>query len=595
MQVNQKGIMIRRILVQSTILGVVAAFFAVLWAPSVWYIDIGTRAAQRYTTSLREIESAPIRSVDQTFQWAVPGSHILLAEPTSMRILTLETMQQIERPPRSVTLRLAPHAYTIPGIAGMRTLRLLTSASQELVITCDSDDINNEKPRGLCIAFLSLDSQRVGSPIDLRTLAMILLLTTTIALATIMSLQDVPRTSLAAGLALTGVAFSYPHALSVSLPGLLAFMAGWIGALVIVQWRVTTPWLRIALIAVCANVILKATGIVSPGYYGTDIGFHANKYAAVLSSDVYLIADGQGLTYPYPPTIYYILALVALPLQSLVSLLRIIHLSAVVIDSSTILLLAWLAHTYAWSLRRIALMSTLYVVLPAGYLLQWQATVAQTFGQWFAVIAIVTSLTGRGALSRVAMAATMVGHFGAFLTLHLTYTLAFLRRSLRPLAARWWAVLGIVSVVYLSQYAGTIVAQIGSLRNTDGATTLSLRWWQFAWEYGLYGHYNGVFVALMLIGLLRMRADRLRSFGWLMVISSTLLLVAQVLADIDTTRYVIALFPLVALAGAVPLAQLWRSRAGTILVVSLVGLILVQSSTAWYAGVIDGVRMGFLW
>ena len=587
--------MIRRILVQSILFGVVAVCFAMFWAPTAWHIDIGTRGAQRYTTTLRDIESAPIGTVDQTFQWATPGARILLAEPTSMRILTLSTMQRSEQPPRSVTLTLAAHTYTIPGTAGMRSIRLLAPASHDLAITCDSTAISDDTLRGLCIAFLSLDSQRIGLPLDLRTLGLILLFATTLACVMALSLRDLPRTSVAAGLALIGVAYSFPHALSVSLPGLLAFMAGWAGALTIVQWRSPAPWLRIALIAICANIFLKATGIMSPGYFGTDIGFHAHKYEAVLGSDFYQIADGQGLTYPYPPTVYYVLALVALPLQSLWSLLPIIHLSAVVIDSTTIILLAWLAHTYAWSVRRIALMSALYVVLPAGYLLQWQATVAQTIGQWFAVIAIVTSLTGRGALSRVAMAATMVGHFGAFLTLHLTYTLAFLRRSLRPLAVRWWAVLGIVSVVYLSQYAGTIVAQLGSLRNTDGATTLSLRWWQFAWEYGLFGHYNGVFVALMLIGLLRMRADRLRSFGWLMVISSTLLLVAQVLADIDTTRYVIALFPLVALAAAVPLAQLWRSRAGTVLVVGLIGLILVQSSTAWYAGVINGVRMGFLW
>lgn len=587
--------MIRRILVQSVLLGAVATCMALFWAPTEWHIDIGTRGAQRYTTSLRDIESAPIGNVDQTFQWATPGARILLAQPTSMRILTLHTMQRSEQPPRSVTLQLAPHVYTIPGDAGMRIIRLLAPASHELSITCDTSDSSDATLRGLCLAFLSLDSRRIGVPVDLRSLGIIVLFACTVAVATTLSLRDHPRTSLVAGLALIGVAFSFPHALSISLPGLLAFMVGWAVTLVLIHWRTTTPWLQVALIAVCANIILKATGIVSPGYYGTDIGFHANKYTAVLSSDFYQIADGQGLTYPYPPTVYYLLALVALPLQSLWSLLRIIHLSAVVIDSTTIILLAWLAHSYAWSLRRIALLSALYVVLPAGYLLQWQATVAQTIGQWFAVIAIVTSLTGHGALSRIAMAATMVGHFGAFLTLHLTYTLAFLRRTLRPLAWRWWGVLGFVTVVYLSQYAGTIVAQIGSLRNTDGATTLSLRWWQFAWQYGLFGHYNGVFVALMLIGMLRMRADRLRSFGWLMVVSSTLLLVAQVLADIDTTRYVIALFPLVALAASIPLAQMWRSSAGKVLVVSLVGLTFVHSSTAWYAGVIDGVRMGFLW
>ena len=81
------------------------------WAPTAWHIDIGTRGAQRYTTTLRDIESAPIGTVDQTFQWATPGARILLAEPTSMRILTLSTMQRSEQPPRSVTLALAAHTY----------------------------------------------------------------------------------------------------------------------------------------------------------------------------------------------------------------------------------------------------------------------------------------------------------------------------------------------------------------------------------------------------------------------------------------------------------------------------------------------------
>ena len=587
--------MIRRIILHSSILSVVACFVTLLLTPVQWHIDIGTRDAQRYTTSLREAESAPITQHDQTFQWVMPDSHIVLTEPSRQHILTLMTMQRGEQPPRTITLTLARQEYSIPENPGIRRLRLLAPASPTLGITCDNRAVTNVTLHDLCLAIVSLDSQRLGWALDRTTLAWLLFLALAISVVSVLSLAEQPRLSMVAALTLLAIALSFPQALSVSFPGLLAILVGWLGALLCIRWRVSTAWLRIALIAMCANIVLKASGIVSPGYYGTDIGFHVHKYEAILRTHFYQVADGQGLTYPYPPTVYYLLALVALPLQWLWPLERIIHLSAVVIDSTTILLLGWLAQRNGWSLRRIALVSTLYVILPAGFLLQWQATVAQTIGQWFAVIAIVTALADVGVVSTIAMTAAMVGHFGSFLTLHLTYTLAFMRRSLRPLAWRWWVLFVVVGTVYFSQFWGTILAQLGALQNIDDTSTISQRWWQFAWQYGLYGHYNGIFVAFMVIGLCMLRPDRLRAFGWLMVLSSTLLLLAQVLADIDTTRYVIALFPLVVLAGAVPLAALWRSRAGRILVIGLVGLIVVQSSTAWYAGVINGVRLGFLW
>jgi len=587
--------MIRRHILQSLGIAILACLCAAASAPLTWQSDIGTKDAQRFTTTLREAESAAIPSSDTTFQWAFPGSQLLLAEPTLPHILTILTMQRSEQPPRTVSLTVAQHTYTIPGTAGIRTIHLLAPASPTLTIDCDTANTSDQTLAQLCLALLHIDSQRVGSSVDVRAIAWLFLFALCISFGCSLSLPSQPGLAAVASSVLLTIALSFPHALSVSFSGLIGLGTLWLAALLLIRWRIHTPWLRIALIAVSANIILKAAGVVSPGYFGTDIGFHAHKYEAALRGHFYQIADGQGLTYPYPPTIYALLAIVALPLQYLWPLERIIHISAVVIDSSTIVLLTWLARHSGWSQLRIALLAILYVILPAGFLLQWQATVAQTIGQWFGVIAVVTSLADRGVLSGFAMALTMVGHFGAFLTLHLSFTLAFLRRSLRTLAWRWWGLFSLVSVVYFSQYAGTIAAQLRTLAQGDGATTIDHRWWQYAWQYGIFGHYNGIFVALMMIGLIRSPAHRLRTMSGLMLCSSAILLVAQVIGDIDTTRYVIAIFPVVTLYAVVPMASLWQSRAGRAMVVSLAGLILIQSGQAWFAGVIHGVRMGFLW
>ena len=587
--------MFRRIALLSLLIACLACICAVVTTPDSWHSDIGTKDAQRYTTTLRESESAAIASPDTTFQWAFPGSSLVRALPTQTQIIALRTMQRSEQPARTVTFTIASHRYTIPGTAGIRTVTLLAPPSTVVAFDCDTTATSDVTLANLCIALLRVDSQRIAPEIDLFALGWLFVLAFALTFGCQLTMPQAPSLAAVLSASLLAVALSFPHALSVSYPGLCGITLLWIVALLLIRWRRTTPWLQIALVAASANILLKAIGVVSPGYLGTDIGFHAHKFEAVLRGTIFQIADGQGLTYPYPPTIYTLLAPLVLPLQFVWPLEPIIHLSAVVIDSSTIILLAWLANRLSWSSRQIALMAALYVVLPAGFLLQWQATVAQTIGQWLGVIAVITSLTDLRTLSRFSMALTMVGHFGAFLTLHLAYTLAFVQRTLRPIAVRWWGILCIVSVLFFSQYISTILAQLAALTQSDGTTTIAERWWQYAWQYGIYGHYNGVFLALMLIGLGSTRADRLRAFGVCMIVSTTILMAAQVLADIDTTRYVIALFPFVTLYAAVPLARIWRSRMGRTVVVSLIGLILVQSSQAWFAGVIHGVRMGFLW
>jgi hypothetical protein len=151
-----------------------------------------------------------------------------------------------------------------------------------------------------------------------------------------------------------------------------------------------------------------------------------------------------------------------LPLMTIVPADRVIILSAVIIDSSTILILAWICQRLAWSQRNITLMAWLYVILPAGFLLEWQATFAQNVGQWLGMMAIATALFAITPVSLLWMAC-IVGHFGAFLTLHLANTLALGFPALRRMGLWWWGMVVAMGVIFYSQYAGLIQTQLHHL------------------------------------------------------------------------------------------------------------------------------------
>jgi len=270
--------------------------------------------------------------------------------------------------------------------------------------------------------------------------------------------------------------------------------------------------------------------------------------------------------------------------------------SAVIIDSSTIVVLAWMCQHLGWSQRSMTVMSWLYVVLPAGFLLQWQATISQTIGQWLGVMAIAVMVVRGTPTSLVWMAFAVVGHFGAFLTLHLANTIAFAFAPLRQMARWWWSVVIVAAVLYYSQYTGLIVTQIQEhyLNVQDHEIGWAELWWQFAWNYGIYGHYLGIGLALAVIGLCVAQRDRWWYMSIAMGISAMVLLIAHVFGEFHATRYVIFLFPVVASYAGVALGRLQRGRSGRVLLTTLLAYIALYSGYAWFSGTLDGVVMGFL-
>ena len=501
-----------------------------------------------------------------------------------------------ESPPHAVTLSNANLQFALATTTGVRRYAFYATDGAQITIDCDMQGVSDSALTKICIAIDTIDGQPTNTALDWPVIGWMLILLSALAgLVWVIVTPAHPWRMLPLLMIGVTLLWSFPLQCTLFAPQLSLG----IGSMALVLWSiqrwVVGSWQKIAGQAMALNIAIKGLGVIVPGYFGTDVFFHVNRFMATFSGRLYQVADGQGQTYPYTPGVYQLLAPIMLPLMTLIPADRVIILSAVIIDSSTILILAWICQRLAWSQRSITLMAWLYVVLPAGFLLQWQATIAQNVGQWLGMMAIATSLFVVTPVSLVWMAWAVVGHFGAFLTLHLANTLALGFPALRRMGLWWWGIVGVMGLIFYSQYAGLIQAQLHHLGGHAADIGWSARWWQFAWNYGLYGHYLGIGVALAIIGLALAPRDCWWQMSVAMLISAGVLLIAQVLIDFGATRYMIFIFPVVASYAGVALGRLRRGRAGQIMLIALLGLIALQSGLAWFNGAVLGIKMGYLW
>jgi hypothetical protein len=278
---------------------------------------------------------------------------------------------------------------------------------------------------------------------------------------------------------------------------------------------------------------------------------------------------------------------------------QIIVALAVLIDTSTILLLAWMCQHLGWSRRSITFVSWLYVILPAGFLLHWQATVAQNIGQWLGMMAITTSIMRVSPMNILWMVWATVGHFGAFLSLLLTNAFALVFITLRRITLWWWAVVILVSILFYSQYTDLILSQISGFsannRQYGGVFNGFYAWWDQAWRYGIYGHYLAIGLALASVGLCLAPRDNWWKMSIAMVVSSSILFIAQVGFGFNVTRYMIFIFPVVSSFAGVTIGRLYRGHAGRVMVYALLGYIAWNSCINWFNGTLLGAWRAFLW
>lgn len=579
--------------------------------PSSWALDVSDANAGIYMRDIRQAETVVIDGRPETIRWSwASSSYVFLPNPAQHHlgqfvlpwrwpdsVLSLRTMARSEEPPQQIRVTVGDvFGVNLPTVAGVRVHHLLVPAVDALRFDCDNSATTNPDLAAICVAIMRVEAHHVHQPVNMSLLIwnsifviFCLIITRYIfgALSGILPIFGF--------ITLTSISMMWPVQTSTYAWELLL---GAVVAIVgfVILMRLSLPvWLRIALMAMLANIILKEMGVLAPGIYAIDIKFHANRFNEALWYSIYQYAEGRGTNYPYPPIIYLLMAPVVLPAEQLFVIHDVIHTVSVVIESSTIVVLAWLMHRLRWTSLQIALMSTVYVVLPAGFQLQWYATIAQSIGQWLGVLAMALSVIGINRWSVLAMFGATLGHFGAFLTVHLSMTLAAVSQHLRRIAVWWWGVVVVVGIIYYSQFITLIVAQLGRLKNTLEPTTFEQRLYDYIWEYGFVGHYNGVFVGLMIIGLLIGCRSQWWRMSVAMVVTAGLLLGAQLFFDVVPTRYIIYLFPVVATYAVVPLSQMWRSWAGRLSVVVLLSWVLWQSVYVWMDGVTHGTLIGVLY
>jgi hypothetical protein len=162
---------------------------------------------------------------------------------------------------------------------------------------------------------------------------------------------------------------------------------------------------------------------------------------------------------------------------------------------------------------------------------------------------------------------SVAGHFGVFITMSIVQACAFLLGGLRRTVV-YWVIIGVfVSVVYYSQYVALILDQVNRLDNQ-----VQLSWMQdFAllWQKGINDHYSGVVfvVATLALGLTTLRTrPLLRQLWWSAYATALALGILRIAFDINPTRFVIMLSPLVALGMGLLAHRYMRSRAGRWLV-----------------------------
>jgi len=599
------------------LLGFVCAAIIVLLAligqmrqPS-YAIDVGISATRSLTTDMRVPEKIQIGDQLRTMRWSYQDSHILLPQTLHNAIVVVHTMTRAEESPAYISMRSGRSIVSIDPTAGLRSYAILVSHVSPLVFDCDTGS-STSTLSSLCVAIDTVNvSWTSVSHIDrtaVRWFGGLIAILVTIIFVSIPAHRWPLRIMIA--LPLAALLLQYGVQLQPLIPGLTIALAATGGVLWLVR-RIQTPWLNVAMQIFVVSVFIKALGVFAPGFMGSDIFFHLNRFTEVANGTGYMfVTGGDGdrnlRTFPYPTSTYLTIAPWLLPVMQWYqfvpfqhelgsTLPRVIGLFIVLIESSVILVLGWVLSRFGWSSRQIAWVGALYLALPAAYIVQWQGSLAQNTAQWFGLAAMAVAVTTSTPLSWLLMYLSMTSHFGTLLTLAVTFSIATLWAPIRRHIWHWWVILAFVGAAYYSQYLSLIVTQLQSMAGEATASTLAERWWDYAWQQGLYGQYLGIGLGIAVLGLVIAPRNRWWYMALSVFLGSALLMIVHVVLDKNTSRYSVALIPVVSAYAGYFVFRLQKTPVARILVGALVSYLLWASLTLWFDGAWLGVKMPLLW
>jgi hypothetical protein len=575
-----------------------------------YVIDVGISATRSLTADMRVPEKMQIGESIRTMRWSFNNSHILLPQTVRNAIVVVHTMTRAEDAPAYISMQSGKRSVAIDPTAGLRTYSLFVKQVSPLVFTCDTN--KSSVVASLCVAVDTVNVSWTNvSHIELSAVRWYIGL---LAILITLIFTNIPAQRwplrIMIGLPLAALLIQYGVQLQHFVPHLTIALTAISGILWLVR-RIQTPWLNIAMQIFVVSVFIKALGVFAPGYMGSDIFFHLNRFTEVANGTGYMfVTGGDGdrnlRTFPYPTSTYLTLAPWLLPVMQWYqfvpfqhelgsTLPRFIGMFIVLIESSVILVLGWVLARFGWSSRQIGWVGALYLALPAAYIVQWQGSLAQYTAQWYGLAAMVVAVSSSTPFSWLLMFLSMTSHFGTFLTLAVTFSIATLWAPIRRHIWHWWLILGVVAVAYYSQYLSLILTQLQNMAGEATASTLAERWWEYAWHHGLYGHYLGIGVALAVLGLILAPRNRWWYMALSVFLGSALLLIVHVVLDKNTSRYSVALIPVVSAYAGYFVVRLQKTPAARILVYALVSYLLWASLTLWFDGAWLGVKMPLLW
>jgi hypothetical protein len=356
-----------------------------------------------------------------------------------------------------------------------------------------------------------------------------------------------PAEGISLGAAISGVAAALLLAGGLRPP--LAALYRWLGPPIAPGARC---WLILFALLVLA---LRYGGKIYPDSMPGDIGFHSNRYDALVRGSVLQLSVHRGVYFPYPPAFYLLLAPFSLLGLAQRVLLR---LGGALLDALSPFLVYAIAASVSGEtkgrgrrgarLQMPLVAAAIYAFSAAGFMATWWNFSTHIFTQ-FAHLLLITALvliwrpaledrrsTSAWARSSildprslmfvmlvVLQSLVYLGHFGFWLNMSLLGTLALAALLWAALRGRApWPAFGmallyfgaaelLVVLLFYSDYAGQFLDQF-RIAATSGLTGLAGRTsvdrevlWRTLWDAGLNAHLGFLPLPLALGGLMLLR------------------------------------------------------------------------------------------
>jgi hypothetical protein len=278
-----------------------------------WRIDVGTPSARMFTKEFRGPESTEIDGNVVTYQWSFPHSTIIISPYNHPQIIRLRTMMRPESPPHSIKLSHDSLQFALSVAPQPRQYAFYADHDSSISIDCDMQGIIDPELASICVAIDWIDGKRVTQLIEWNVIGWIILLGVMIfCCAWVVTNSALSWQMMFYIIIMTAVIFSFPRYNILFAPHICLGL----GLTTLIWWSIkrwmTPDWRQIACQAMLVNIMLKGLGVFVPEYRGTDLIFHVHRFSDTMNGMLYLVSQGQGQFFPYPPGVYQLIAPIVL-------------------------------------------------------------------------------------------------------------------------------------------------------------------------------------------------------------------------------------------------------------------------------------------